>query len=229
MAQAQALDSDRAARLAGLGDPDLVLDPAFPMETLGQRMWLASDGAPWVRFVSSYVAPGWLGEHALNGLGLFAVLWLLASLFQGRYEQAGHCARCGRTICARCDTSLWSNEICESCHFLFNRPNAADPVVRNSRIEVLWNRERWLSRCSNLLSLMIPGLAGMRVRRPDLALVSIFFFVGSLFFWVFRQGPFPEPLATGEAANWILAGFSVLLFGAYLLCLWAGFLIRRRL
>ena len=229
MAQAQAIDSDRAARLAGLGDPDLVLDPAFPMEAVGQRMWLASDGVPWVRAVSSGVAPGWLGASALNGLGFFALLWLLAWLFRGRYEQAGHCQRCGKTICARCDASLWSHEVCDSCHFLFSRPKAADPVIRNSRIEVLWARERWMGRCSNLLSLTIPGLAGMRIRRPGLAFVSIFSFVGSVLFWTFRQGPFPEPLATGEAASWILTTFSGLLFVVYLLCVQAGFSIRRRL
>ena len=229
MARAQALDSDRAARLAGLGDPNLVLDPAFPMEAVGQRLWSASDGLPWVRFASSHVAPGWLGASALNAVGLFALLWLSAWLFRGRYEQAGHCQRCGKTICARCDTSLWSKDICDSCHFLFSRPKATDPVIRNGRIEVLWAREKWVSRCSNLLSLTIPGWAGMRIRRPDLALVSIFFFVGSVLFWFFRQGPFPEPLATGEAASWILTTFSGLLFLVYLVCVRAGFSIRRRL
>ena len=69
----------------------------------------------------------------------------------------------------------------------------------------------------------------MRIRRPDLAFVSIVFFVGSVLFWIFRQGPFPEPLATGEATSWILTTFSGLLFVVYLLCLRAGFSIRRRL
>ena len=229
MAQAQALDSERATHLTGLGQPDLVLDPAFPMQALSQRLWLASDGSPWVRFASSRVAPGWLGVSPIHVLGVFALLWIVASLVRSRYEHSGHCKRCGTTICTRCDTSLWSHEICESCHFLFSRPKAADPLVRNERIQTLWTRERRLGRCLNLLAISLPGFAGIRVKRPDLSLLSIFLFVGAVVFWIFRHGIFPEPLVTGDAASLILISSSGLLFVSYLVSVLVGFSIQRRL
>ena len=229
MGQAQAIDAERATHLTGLGQPELVLDPTFPMRALGQRLWLSSDGSPWVRFASSRVAPGWLGVSPVNVLGVFALLWIGARLMRDRFEQAGHCKRCGTAICGRCDTSLWSHEMCESCHFLFSRPKSADPEVRNARIQSLWTRERRVGRCLNLLSLSIPGFAGIRVKRPDLSLLSIFLFVGAGVFWIFRDGPFPEPLVTGGAASGILISFSGLLFVSYLVSMLVGFSMQRRL
>ena len=73
MAKAQAIDAERATHLTGLGQPDLVLDPAFPMLALGQRLWLSSDGSPWVRLASSRVAPGWLGVSPVNVLGVLCL------------------------------------------------------------------------------------------------------------------------------------------------------------
>ena len=119
--------------------------------------------------------------------------------------------------------------MCESCHFLFSRPKSADPEVRNARIQSLWTRERRVGRCLNLLSLSIPGFAGIRVKRPDLSLLSIFLFVGAGVFWIFRDGPFPEPLVTGDAASGILISFSGLLFASYLVSMLVGFSMQRRL
>ena len=229
MAKAQALDAGRAAQLTGLGQPELVLDPGFPMGALRERLWLASDGSSWVRFASSRVAPGFLGQSPINVLGIFSLLWLVSWVLQGRYEHSGHCKRCGTTICERCDTSLWSKEVCDSCHFLFSRPRSADPQLRNQRIQTLGTREKRVGRYLTLLSLCVPGFAGLRIRRPDLALISVFLFAGALLFWVFRDGPFPEPWVTGEMARLILASVSSFFFVAYLIFLWVGLSIHRRI
>ncbi|MFP6639454.1 MAG: tetratricopeptide repeat protein, partial [Myxococcota bacterium] len=227
MVAAQKLDSERATRLAQLGNPDFVIDPPFPMDSIRGRMLNSADGAPWVRSVVDAVAPGWLGRDVRHMLAGFGFVWLLSLLVRSRYQHAGHCERCGCTICARCDDGMWNSDICDSCHFLFSRPQATDPALRTLRIKALGVREKRAKRLSTFFSLLVPGVAGMLARRPDLAFLSIFYFVGAAVFWIFRQGPVPEPLVVGDAA-WVIFGLvSGLLFVSYVFSLIASLAIRR--
>lgn len=227
MAEAQRLDPERASRLTQMADPDFVIDPPFPMESIRGRMFESSDGSPWVRSMVAAVAPGWLGQNLRHMLAAFGFVWLTSLLLRSRYQHAGHCERCGQTICARCDDGMWNSDVCDACHFLFSRPKATDPELRNERMRALGIRETRVRKLSAFFSLLVPGVAGMLARRPDLAFLSIFFFVGTVVFWVFREGPVPEPLVVGAASWVIFVLVSSLLFIFYLVSLLASFSIRR--
>ena len=228
MARTQRLDSERASDLAGLANPNHVLHPPFGMDLIRKRMWSSADGSPWVLFASSFVAPGWMGEQVWHALGAFLMVFLFASMAKGRYRHSGCCERCGSTICSRCDGSIWSSEVCESCHFLFSRPQAADPILRRQRIQALWLRDRRMGYLAAFLSALIPGYAGLHAKRPDLMGVSLFCFLGSVVFFIFRGGLVPEPLATGEVSRAIFIAVSIGLFFFYVILSGRGFLAARR-
>lgn len=229
MQRAQSLDAEVVAEFSSLADTGFVADPPFPIARIRNRMLSAGDGTPFSAAVVRVLAPGWLGERWLHMAGAFLLTALLSVLISGRYQHASRCGRCGRRICARCDDSMWTSDLCDGCHHLFNRPQGTDPELRMARLKELRARESRIDKLYLALSMLIPGASGLLAKRPDLCFIGILFFGWAVVLFLWRGGVVPDPLAVGGAGTvaFVLAGFGMA--AAYVGVLISGLIIRRSL
>ena len=228
MAQAQEIDGPAVAEFLGFGDSNFVADPPFPIDPIRRRMIDAASGESMTRSAVQWVAPGRLGEEPRYVAGSLAVAILLGLLLQGRFQHASGCLRCGRRICARCDAEMWSSDLCGACHHLFHKPQETDPELREARIDVLQAREERLEKIGVLASILLPGFAGMRANRPDLAFSALLLFVASVFFLVWHEGVVPDPMAVGTGGTFVLGASALLAGVVYLGVLFNSLISERR-
>ena len=216
LARAQEIDPAGVAEFLAMNDSNFVADPPFSLAPVRKRMISAADGEPMVRAAARLLAPGWLGQapgHAGAGFGL---AFLFGVLVQGRFGHASHCLRCGRRLCARCDGETEGDELCEACHHIFRKPGDRDPGLRQKRIAVLRSRAERLDKIGMAASLLVPGFAGFRARRPDLALAALILFVGGFLFLLWQKGVVPDPLSVGSGGIFILGSAAFLVAILYL-------------
>ena len=228
MARAQSINGAAVAEFLRFGDSNFVADPPFPIAPIRSRMVAAASGQPMVTAVLRTLAPGRLGEQPRYVAGALALAVLLGLFLQGRFQHAGRCVRCGRRICARCDGEIWSTEICGACHHLFHKPQETDAALREARIEVLQAREDRLEKVGVIGSILLPGVAGLRANRPDLALASLFLFAAAGFFVLWRDGVVPDPLAVGAGGSFVLGVAAFLVSVVYLGVLFSSLISWRR-
>ena len=228
MARAQAINGATVAEFLHFGDSNFVADPPFPIAPIRSRMVAAASGQPMVTAVLRTLAPGRLGEQPRYAAGALALAVLLGLFIQGRFQHAGGCVRCGRRICARCDGEIWSTELCGACHHLFHKPQETDAALREIRIEVLQAREDRLEKVGVISSILLPGVAGLRAKRPDLALAALFLFAAAGFFVLWRDGVVPDPLAVGAGGSFVLGVAAFLVSVLYLGVLFASLISWRR-
>lgn len=206
LVRAQRVGDREVAALSSLDDATLVADLEYPVTQLVSHrlLTLALSAKPGNGPVAR-LAPGRLGESWMVTGGAFALVALLSILFANSWSHASLCVRCGHRICERCEDTVWSDEICEDCHHLFQSPQATDPSLRMARLQALSEREVFFDRIWLTLSLAIPGMAGFASKRPDLAMFGLL-----LFFWVvawvaWPSGVFADPMLMGTAATVCLA------------------------
>jgi ribosomal protein L37AE/L43A len=194
------LDSDVVAALSSLGDARLVADLPFPDALLRDRFQslVLSQKQPFDLALD--LAPGRLGENEWMTAGGFSLAMLLCLLFANRFDHSSRCTRCGHRICTRCEETVWSEEVCEDCHHLFQNPASTDPSLRMTRLQALSKRAVGMDRIILLGSLLIPGVAGLASRRPDFAMLGLLLF-GWIAAWVaWPSGVFDDPILMGDAA-----------------------------
>jgi hypothetical protein len=229
MARAQSKGSADVVELSRFGDTGFVADLPYPVASLRDRMIAAADGSAFTSALMRVLAPGMLGRDWLHTCVGFLLVALCGFIVGARYQHAGRCARCGHRICARCDDSMWSSDLCDACHHLFNRPQGTDPELRMARLKELRLRETRVEKIATAASLILPGASGLLAKRPDLSLMGLllFFWTAALFAW--HRGIVPEPLVLGAAGGvaFILAGTCMAVL--YLGVLVSGLLIRRSL
>jgi hypothetical protein len=213
--RAQGMDSETVADLSSLEDADLVADLRFPTRLLQDRFITLAMSQKSQFDLARLLAPGRLGESWLMTAGAFTLVALLCVLFANRFDHATRCSRCGHRICTRCEETVWSEDICEDCHHLFNYPAATDPSLRMARLQALSKREVKIDRIILMGALLIPGVAGLAARRPDFAMFGLLLF-GWIAAWVWwPAGVFEDPLWMGNAAVLCLAVPGVLAVIAY--------------
>jgi len=205
--RAQSVDGEAVAALSNIGDPSLVADLAFPMSQLRERFAGTLLATKAESEVIAFLAPGRLAGAWYVTAGVFAVVALLGVLFADRWDHASLCARCGHRICNRCEETVWSSEICEDCHHLFQYPEATDPSLRMARLQALSEREALFDKIWLALSIAIPGMAGFAAKRPDLAMVGLLLFSWVVATLVWPTGPFDDPWLMGGAA-WVAFGLT---------------------
>jgi ribosomal protein L37AE/L43A len=146
------------------------------------------------------LAPGRLGENEWMTAGGFSLAMLFGLLIANRYDHSSKCTRCGHRICTRCEETVWSEEICEDCHHLFQNPTLTDPSLRMARLQALSKRSVGIDRIVLAGSLLIPGVAGLASRRPDYAMLGLLSF-GWIAAWIaWPLGVFDDPILMGDAA-----------------------------
>jgi len=228
LARAQAINGAAVAEFLSFGDSNFVADPPSPVAPIRSRMVAAASGQAMVKAVLAVLAPGRLGGQPRYTAGGLALAILVGLLLQGRFQHASQCARCGRRICARCDGEMWSADLCGACHHLFHKPQETDPALREARIEVLQAREDRMERLGVIGSILLPGVAGLRAKRPDLALASLFLFAATVFFVVWQDGVVPDPLAVGAGGSFALGSAAFLVSVVYLGVLFSSLISWRR-
>jgi tetratricopeptide (TPR) repeat protein len=208
LAEAQQADGELVAEFTSLQrtkNQSFVVD--FPLGT--RQMWRRvldhPRGDSLARSFRHPLAPGRLGASpAAGGLALalgVGLAWLLAL----RFEPSRACVRCGSRQCGRCGDA-GAQELCESCNRLFFEPEKTDRRLRVERIEALRERERRMGRLRTLLSVLVPGAAGLLARRPLRGLLGAFCFALAACAVVWRGGVVPDPLLAGPAAGVVFLG-----------------------
>jgi len=225
--RAQRLGDREVAALSSLSDPRLVGDLPFPIERVRDRLrTLALAEAPEVLLTAS-IAPGRLGDGWLATAIGFSGAALAAAFLGGRFERSSACGRCAGRICGRCGTAGSSEDLCEDCHHLFRNIEATDPKLRMARLQVLSRREAWRSGALTVASLVVPGVAGLAMRRPDMALLSLVLFATCALWLRWPSGMIVDPLWIGPLVPFAfaaLASASLLAYAAIVV----GSLVSRR-
>jgi len=229
LAQAQAQAAPLVAELSSRGDTDFVADLPFDLAPIRNRMLDNADGAAFSQSVVRLLTPGRLGDSWMNMLGGFLLAALVAVLASGRYQHASSCGRCGRRICARCDDSMWSNDLCDGCHHLFNRPQGTDPTLRMARLKALRDRDERMQKIYAAISVVVPGAAGLLARRPMLGFLGILFFAWAVVLFVWRHGVVADPMAVGGVGPFAFLAAAGVMILLYLGVVVSGITIRRSL
>lgn len=225
LVRAQQLADSEVAALSSLSEPRLVADLGFPSAMLRERLRaIPFEGTPTIRLVQT-LAPGRLGRNVRTAGAAFGVAVLLGMLLASRFDRSTVCHRCGHRICTRCDDTVWSEDLCEDCHHLFKSPDATDPKLRMARLQVLARRERWRGRLIALASILVPGVAGLTVLRPDVALLSLALFACGAAWLCWPAGALVDTTWLGALApvllgllGWLaLAGYAAIVAGCLLL------------
>jgi hypothetical protein len=200
LARAQRLDDEEVQALSNLSDSKLVADLGFPIQILGDRLRARGLAESAVLQLPRWIAPGRLGKGWAVTAVAFAAVVLCVALFAGRFDRSSQCARCGMRICTRCEETVWSDDLCEGCHHLFKNPEATDPKLRMARLQTLARRDARIQGWIGLGSLLVPGIAGLAMRRPDLSLLGVALFVSAAACVRWPAGVIVDPLWLGALA-----------------------------
>ena len=215
LSRAQQIGDDEVTALSAFDDADLVADLGYPTELLRSRLiQLALSVEPKVT-VAEMLAPGLLGQEWMVTSGAFVAVALASLLVSRRFDHASLCTRCGHRICTRCEDTVWSDDICEDCHHLFQYPEATDPSLRMARLQALSEREVKISRVWLFLSVVFPGAAGIGAKRPDFAMFGLLLFAMVAVWLIWPAGPFEDPLMMGAVASVFFAVPGVLALLGY--------------
>jgi hypothetical protein len=174
LAAAQSLDADAVseltARLAG-SHGAAVADVALPQRWLRKRL-AAHDASLAAEQLRRALAPGVLGRSVWLAALAFAAAGALGVALRGRLEASTTCLECGTRLCRHCGTArdaLRQGAVAE--------PRCASCVARRieSRAGAGWESRTSgaharLTRGTNALGWLFPGLVGRSARRPALGL-----------------------------------------------------------
>ena len=98
-----------------------------------------------------------------------------------------------------------------------------------ARLSELQERETRVARIATVASLLVPGVAGLLARRPDLGILGLFFFAWALVLILWREGVVVDPLVVGAAGPLVFVVAGSLAVLGYALVVKLGIAIRRRL
>jgi tetratricopeptide (TPR) repeat protein len=227
LGRAQQLGDGIVAELSQVGDPAFVADLPLPIEPIRSRMLAASHGGAFAIALRTPVAPGRLGEDWMAAAALLALALVVATALGSRFELAGSCTRCGVRVCARCDGAVWDSQTCDNCRRLFHHPESTDPLLRAARLDQLRGRGARIERAARIGSILIPGLGGVLVGRPDLAFLCMLLFGGAAASLALRDGVVPDPLVLGATGPLLMTAMAAAAGLAYAVLVLASLAIRR--
>lgn len=229
---AQSLDGDLVAdltRLQGAQPEGFVVDLPISNWSFWRRVLRSSNGAAWAAELRAPVAPGRLGESPAALGGAFASALVLGLLLGSRVRASCWCSRCGQRVCPRCHPEVSRGELCAACNKLFYQPELTNRSLRLRRIEALRDRGARYDRVAWLVSIVLPGAAGVLARRPLLGVWGAVWFVVALGALLGREGAAPDPLVAGAAGPVAFFVVAVLAGLGYALTVGASLAARRYL
>jgi len=213
VAHAQRADGDLIARLTALqgGSANgFVADLPPPPSLFWSRAVHSGAGADLAQEFRDHFAPGRLGRDPRAFAVAAAALWLIGGWFGARIHPSRACRRCRERICVRCRPHGTSGDLCHGCYTLYFAPEKTDRVLRTARVTELRRRADRAAKLHTVLSLLVPGAAGLLAARPIWGWLGAFCFslAGAAVLW--RDGIVPDPLVAGAAAPAVFLGAAVL-------------------
>lgn len=227
IARAQAIGDREVAALSSLSDPRLVADLGFPVESVRDRLRARALAATGPADLSVALAPGRLGRDRFSLAGAFVLVAFGALLLGRRFDRSSPCKRCGHRICTRCAETVWSQDLCESCHHLFENVESTDAKLRMNRLQALSKREARVQFLTNLGALLIPGVAGLAARRADRALVSLLLVAFGVAVLRWPSGLIADAMWLGPVAPLLLGLLASLAFAGHAAIVLGSFVARR--
>ncbi len=213
LARAQELDPMQVAELTQLqgAEPEgFVVDLPLSQGLVWRRVLNSNAGADVADELRAPLAPGLLGSSPwLAGVGALLAIGV-GSLAGMRLRPSVICTRCGRRMCPRCHGALKRQDLCEGCVSLFRQPETTDRDLRLARVEALRVREERLNRAATIVSLLIPGSAGLLAKQPLSSLLGAVSAALVVLLCVFHRGVAPDPLVAGGSAPLAFLGLAVL-------------------
>ena len=212
LADAQRVDGELVAELTALQrvrNDGFLVDLPLDVSLLWSRALAPGSGEALAASLRKPFAPGRLGSTAEDGgcaLGAAAALGLALAAIVRRSR---NCSRCGSRMCVRCETD-WASAQCQSCDLLFNHPERTDRALRFARLEALRKRDRRVGRAATVVSLCVPGAAGLLADQPLRAFVAVVGVGVAAACLVWRNGVVPDPLIAGAAAPTLFVGAAAL-------------------
>lgn len=231
LASAQRLDGDVVAeltRLQGSDQKGFTIDLPVDRRMLWERAYHGSAASDLAAEFRSGFAPGLLGSRWWIALAAFVGVAIVASIAATRLRASHLCRRCGRRLCPRCDPEFAGGETCEGCTRLFHQPETTDRSLRLARINMLRHRDARLSLAVLLVSIFVPGSAGLFVQRHGWSLIGSFSAALAIAAIVFRNGVAVDPMVAGSAAPVVFGGIAALCLATYAVSVWASLASGRR-
>jgi tetratricopeptide (TPR) repeat protein len=230
LADAQRLNGDLVAELTELQGTELVgfvVDLPIDSRLIWERILLSNQGDRLSSEIRAPFAPGRLGDDSIFAVAVFGSALVFFAILGSRIYRAHWCSRCGRQMCQRCHPDTDGGTVCGRCRHLFQQSDTTDRELRLARIDALRARDDRLERYAVAASMLIPGVAGLLVKRPMRCLLGSIFGVLALFALYWRNGVVPDPIVAGASstfASLCIAGFAV---AAYMIIVLASFSTRR--
>lgn len=213
LAEAQRADGELVAHFTALQRTkaqNFVVDYPLSNVALWRRALARGHGEPLAAEFRARVAPGRVFASRDHAAAVFAVVvgagWMIAL----RFRASRSCARCGGRRCPRCGHGSGAGELCMSCTRLFYEPEKTDRTLRVQRIDALRRREERMRRVAAVVSVLIPGAAGVMLKRPLCGLVSAVCFALAAAAVIWRAGAVPDPLVAGAAGPIAFLGAAAL-------------------
>jgi tetratricopeptide (TPR) repeat protein len=231
LASAQRLDGEMVAeltRLQGSDQTGFTVDLPVDRRMLFERAYSASAASDLAAEFRSGFAPGTLGSQWWIVLAAYLAVMIVSSTAATRLRASHLCGRCGRRLCPRCDPESAGGEICEGCVRLFHQPETTDRSLRLARINALADREARVSRIVLLVSILVPGSAGLFVRRHGWSLIGSFSVALATAAIVYRNGVAVDPMVAGSVAPLAFGGIAGLCLAIYAVSVWASLAAGRR-
>ena len=231
IARAQRANRELVARLTALQGrsangfvADLPPAPAL----FWSRALRSGAGADLAQEFRDYFAPGRLGRDPRAFAVAAAALLFVGMWFGARIAPSHSCQRCGERICVRCRPHGSSGDLCDGCYTLFFAPEKTDRTLRTARVNELRAREDRIAKVHAVLSLLVPGAAGLLARRPMWGWLGAFCFslAGAAVLW--RHGVVPDPLVAGAAAPAVFLGAAALAALLYAIAVGTSLAARRQ-
>jgi hypothetical protein len=204
LAEAQVIDSVALAELTNLYGSShraLVADLPVATETIRVRLGDPAAARQAARALRRRFAPGWLGQspvHSAVGVALVVLLASGITIVLRRARGGGE----GGDLNAGIAQFLSGEE-------------AADPFLRMVRLAALRDRQARIDKVKFLLSVIVPGAAGVVSRHPILGLLGSLLFALTLASWWARDGVGVDPLAVGAGASLLFGALAVASAVAY--------------
>jgi tetratricopeptide (TPR) repeat protein len=231
LAAAQRLDGEAVAeltRLQGSDQKSFTIDLPVDRRMLWERAYQSPAASELAAEFRSRFAPGWLGSRWWIALAAYVGVAIAASTASTRLRASHLCHRCGLRLCPRCSPEFAGGEICDGCTRLFHQPETTDRSLRLARMNVLRDREIWSNRVILLASILVPGSAGVFVKRHGWSLIGSVSAALAIAAIVFRNGVGVDPMVAGSTAPVVFGAVAALSVGTYALSVWVSLASGRR-
>ncbi len=205
LSEAQVIDSVALGALTDLyGNSPRILVADLPVaaETIRVRLGDPAAARQAAAALRNRFAPGWLGQslvHSAVGVALVALLALGIAMALRRVTDGAE-----------------KGDLYAGIARLLTGREAADPFLRMVRLAALRERQARIDKIKFLLSVIVPGAAGVVSRRPLLGLLGSMLFALALASWWAQDGVGADPLAVGAGASLLFSAVAVVSAVAYL-------------